>query len=716
MMPMSGDVEHGARARPSARTGERTPSCEMIGGRTSSDREAQGGIPPRRAWITRATSFVAVAVLAIGLCTSCVRPDAPRFSVEDPAVDRAVPTDPAGPAPHHAALPPDTARIQRIEELGVTVECLTTPVSPGADPSAIYAGDDVEVRFRITDATTGSPLPNLNPAAWIHHRPLDAAETCADKVEAFLGGSISARAEYDLNVFYVLAMNDEPSITVVDPLFGYGGSRLLAMVRLPSPGEDWVLSADQTRLYVTMPLINQVAVIDTGTWEVIHRVDVAVAPTRIRLQPDGRHLWVSCVTPSTDRPQGVITVIDRENLNVRANLPIGNGHHDIAISSDSAYAYITNDETASVTVVDATTLEPVTTLTVGMGAAGVAYSPVSRCAYVVDGRGGAVVVIDGRTHAQVARIPAEPGLGCIRPTPDGRSIFVASTHTAAVHVIDVARNTIIQTADVGPEPEQIAFSLNLAYVRSKGSELILMIPLDQVGTGGRLSVVDFTGGHAPFGLAQHPSRADGIALAPSGLAMVVANPVDKSIYYYREGMAAPMGEFTNYGREPRAVMVVDRSLNEVETGVYGTTVKLDRPGKFDVVFLLDVPGIVHCFHLDVAHRPGADDDETQQKPIRIESMIPERRVTVGAPVKLRFAVTDTQSGQPRDGIDDLGILTFAPDGWQQRQWAESIDDGLYEATFTPPHAGVYYVFCRVPSAGLEYRDSTSLVLTASDRD
>ena len=29
--------------------------------------------------------------------------------------------------------------------------------------------------------------------------------------------------------------------------------------------------------------------------------------------------------------------------------------------------------------------------------------------------------------------------------------------------------------------------------------------------------------------------------------MLVANPRDKAIYYYQEGMAAPMGQFSNYG-------------------------------------------------------------------------------------------------------------------------------------------------------------------------
>ena len=39
------------------------------------------------------------------------------------------------------------------------------------------------------------------------------------------------------------------------------------------------------------------------------------------------------------------------------------------------------------------------------------------------------------------------------------------------------------------------------------------------------------------------------------------------IYYYSEGMAAPMGNFQNYRRVPRAVKVVDRSLREEARGL-----------------------------------------------------------------------------------------------------------------------------------------------------
>ena len=47
------------------------------------------------------------------------------------------------------------------------------------------------------------------------------------------------------------------------------GSRLFTLVALSSPGEDWALSDDRKRLYVSMPLSNQVAVVDATTWKTV---------------------------------------------------------------------------------------------------------------------------------------------------------------------------------------------------------------------------------------------------------------------------------------------------------------------------------------------------------------------------------------------------------------------------------------------------------------
>ena len=138
--------------------------------------------------------------------------------------------------------------------------------------------------------------------------------------------------------------------------------------------------------------------------------------------------------------------------------------------------------------------------------------------------------------------------------PDTTRTFASIyLHENRLYILDAAKNRIVQTAAMKEGPDQVTFSDELAYVRHRGSEVVLMIPLSQVGEEDRaVPVVDFPGGQNPPGRGTRPSPADGIVRAPGATAVLVANAPDRAIYFYMEGMAAPMGSFQNYGREPRA--------------------------------------------------------------------------------------------------------------------------------------------------------------------
>ena len=61
---------------------------------------------------------------------------------------------------------------------------------------------------------------------------------CREKVQAFLQPSFSSRPTLDLNAYFILALNNELNISVIDPLSGFGGSKLYTLIPLKSPGED----------------------------------------------------------------------------------------------------------------------------------------------------------------------------------------------------------------------------------------------------------------------------------------------------------------------------------------------------------------------------------------------------------------------------------------------------------------------------------------------
>ena len=191
-------------------------------------------------------------------------------------------------APFASGLPQETAppASGKITQGGITVQFET-----GNAP--LIEGEQAVVRFRMSEAT-GSPLSGSRPAVWIDARagkPTDAKQ-CHEKINSFLQASLGSRPSIDLNSYYILALNDEASISVIDPLLSFGASKLYTLVMLKSPGMDWLLSKDGKRLFVTMPAAGQVAVVDTSTWKVIANVDAGANPTRMALQKDEKYLWV----------------------------------------------------------------------------------------------------------------------------------------------------------------------------------------------------------------------------------------------------------------------------------------------------------------------------------------------------------------------------------------------------------------------------------------
>ena len=619
---------------------------------------------------------------------------------------------PTGAAAQTTAATPATQDDPEAEKEGISVGMQVERLFGGDGP--LKEGDTVLFRFKIADTATGAPMSSLYPAAWMDRIPVAALveqESCTNKVSTFLGGSLFSQPEVNLNVYYVVALNDDASITIVDPLFGFGTTKLLALVQLEANGEDWVLSPDERRLYVSIPDAGKVTVVNTETWKIAADVATGFRPSRLALTADGRHLWV---TDDGEGEDSGVLVIDTEKLAVEARIATGAGRHDLVLGSEELHAFVTNRQAGTVSILDARSLEKVADVATGPSPSFVDFSSTGRAAYVVDDVAGTVTVLDGASRRSVARLEAQPGLGMLRFAPEGRYGVMVNPENDRIYVIDAARQRIVQSGTVEKGPDQVTFTDELAYIRHRDDELVLMVPLMELGReGAPIPVVDFPGGQKPPGLGR-ASRADTIIQAPGAPAVLVANPADRIIYFYKEGMAAPMGSFQNYSRQPRAVLVVDRSLEERRPGEYETAVTLRRPGSYDVAFFLDSPRLVHCFQLEVAPDPRLERARQAKGPkVRIETLEAPRQVAVGETVELRFRLSEPGRGAPLDGLEDLRVLAFLGPGlWQQRSLAQGHGDGVYSTSLTPPEEGLYYVFLGSESLGLEIRESTFVILEA----
>src|SRR6185295_19186504 len=558
---------------------------------------------------------------------------------------------------------------------------------------------------------TKAPLGGLSPGGWIDvltpgSKEANALE-CHQKLQGFIGGSLLHPPEQDLNAYFVLGLNEDATISVVDPLFGFGGSKLLEMVFLKSPGTDWVMSKDQDRLYVSMAEAGAVAVVDTESWKVLGNVAVGPQAGRVALAPDGRFLWVA--VDGGDAPG--VAVIDIARAQVAARIATGAGVHDLAIDGDDRFAFVANRDAGTVSVIDARSLAKVRDVPVCRRPTSIDWSPLAAQAFVACEGDGRIAVVAADSDRPVAMLEAEPGLAQIRFAPGGRLAFVPNPRTNHVSIIDSTIPKIVQTADVETGPDQVSFTETLAYVRHRGTDTVLMIPVDQVGREGKpVPVLDFTGGQTPPGRMDLPTPAAGIVEAPEGSGVLVANPTDKMIYFYKEGMAAPMGSFQNYGRQPRAVLAVDRAIRPAGRGTYETTFTLGKPGRRELAIVVDSPRIAQCFPFSIAENAGRPSDRV---PTAVEMLTRESRIATGTEQALRFRLHDSRSGVLRTGLRDVSILTFLSPGLRRRLLpAAEVEPGLYEARFAAPEEGIWFVFVESASAGLPVQKSPALVLEA----
>ncbi|HEX8163111.1 MAG TPA: cytochrome D1 domain-containing protein [Pyrinomonadaceae bacterium] len=630
------------------------------------------------------------------------------------AQEKARPTE-TQPAPAAAATqsaPAAPRGPQKITAQGVEVEFTISPVAPpdGKSPAALMEEQDALVRFRITDTATKSPLTGVKPSVWITRGGTGATDpkVCHEKIQSFLQGSLRARPDVDLNSYYLLALNQEPNISVIDPLLGFGGSKLITLVFLQSPGEDWAITSDQEKLFVSMPAINKVAVVDTNTWQVVANIDTGAKPVRVRLQPDGKYVWIG----TEEGAESGVTVIDASTLKVAARIPTGAGRHEIALRDDNHLAFVTNRDAGTLSVIDVQKLSKVADLKAGASASAVAYSPLSQAVYVTDEAGGQITVVDARSPKVLTSIAAKPGVRAVRFAPGGRYGFAANPAANVVHVFDAATNRPLHTIAVDKNPYEITFTDQFAYVRASGSEDVTMINLTTIGSSPNL--VSFPGGQiAPGAGRTKVSVADSVVPSPEGGSVLVANVADGQIYYYSEGMAAPMGNFQNYKRDPRAVLIADRSLRESRTGTFETVVRLPKSGLYDVAFLLDQPRITNCFATEAAFNPAIK--HQREIPLSVEYLDRDKPLRVGGENKLRFRLTEAATGKPKEGLTDVNVMMYlAPGVWQKRAFAQPVGGGVYELKIDVPQTGTYVFFVESRSQGVEFRQLPNLMLQARD--
>ena len=489
-------------------------------------------------------------------------------------------------------------------------------VSAAAGPETrpFREGEDVAFALKIAYVEGGSALTRASLAGWVVPRPTGTTtdeRSSFKQIESLVSRSLFTRAPLDLTSYYALTLNHD-SVTVIDPLFGYGGTKLLAMVPLGGVAYDWCLSLDERLLFVSVPQAQRIAVIDTRAWTPLPDVaGLILPPGQLGIDPDGSHLWVAEGEDAAGRITSGAAVCDPVTMKVVTRIPTGQGPHRLVFDGDHR-VFVTNAGAGTLTIIDTTTLRKQVDVPTGPAPIAIDFSTRAQLVYVAHAGDDSLVAVDGRRGLVAARIKMPAGSNRLRFAPGGRFGLLVSPAGRTVAAVDVAVNRIVKQARFEQEPESVACSRQFAYIHHRGGPSLTVIPLAELESPGTmLPIGEVPIGRSPFGRTEAETPADQIAQVPGGDAVLISHSFDQSIYFLKEGMSAPMGESRNYGGQPRAVLVVDRSLSErTRPGLYESFGRLPEAGSYDLLCFLESPRIVHGFPIEIAPIPSWSTCET----------------------------------------------------------------------------------------------------------
>lgn len=585
--------------------------------------------------------------------------------------------------------------VSRAEEEGLSLEFTLRPVDGGA----AVAGSDAIAEIAVTDAATGAPVRGLSPLGWMSLR---TEEPCRAKVKGFMAGLLSRRPEVDMNESLVWTLNGDSTVSAIDPQIAFSRTKLRSVVSLAAPGVAAALHPDNGSLFVTLAGGRGVALVDTRRGLVRRNIAVGRDPSRVAIAPDGRTVWVG------NDGDGTVSVLDARSGEPLKTLDAGPGHHEIAFVGGGAAVWITSSRGSAVTVVDGAALSPIAEIPVGEGASAIAGSDAAAVVHVANAARGEVMVLDAARRAVIGRVPLRPGLGALAFDPRGRFSFALNPAADEVAILDAATGAAAHTLRGLAAPDAVIFTEAFAYIRNRGAPRVSLVDRAALGGASPPPVVHVAVGQgAPGG-----GEAAPMAPNPEGRGAIIASPADRALYYYAEGMMAPLGSIPSYGRAPKGVFVEDRSLKEVRPGVYSTVVRLGPAGPHDVAILLDRPRAAICLTSNVAPPPGGAGARSPDGITWEPLFDPDLWLPAGAPATLRFRAS-AAAGDPRGPLDpkemEIMIVRF-PAGYRWSGAPRAEEDGALSVTFTPPAAGQYRLLVAAPGRGAPLGASAPVAL------
>lgn len=281
-------------------------------------------------------------------------------------------------------------------------------------------------------------------------------------------------------------------------------------------------SADQPLLLVANKHSNTLSFVHPVSLQVLQTISTGPNPHEIAITPDQHYTYLSSYEP----PGNTISVIDLEKRKMIRQINTGKFKriHGVAIAPDGKNAYFTAGESGVVLEVDVKTQKISRAIpTYGTTSHMVYVSPNGKTIYTGNISSGDISVIDRTSGKLIKRIPTGKGAGGMAFTPDEKYLWVTNETDESISIVDISTHELIKTFSCPGTIKRIKFTGDGKYaLLTSWTKKGFLIVLDAVS-------------HKEIKRIPVGDRAIGVELSPDGKRAFVGCEDSKEVVIMPDG-------------------------------------------------------------------------------------------------------------------------------------------------------------------------------------